>query len=219
MLETICDVLVEGYNRNWSTSRDSNVSIRYYDRDHFYITPTGVRKQTLQPDQFKKIGIVEGFYGQPPRLEYNYEVLDYTDISANLKPSGELPLHFGLQKKLGQHREVRVVVHLHPTYCVAAMHAGIQLNDLVKDFPELSRYTKVAPNVGDVPPISQELADQCHEKLELDPFSGHIKYDIVGIKGHGVVSIDSSPWRAYEHIERLEHICKIVLVSGNYKIK
>jgi hypothetical protein len=33
MLETICDVLVEGYNRNWSTSRDSNVSIRYYDRD------------------------------------------------------------------------------------------------------------------------------------------------------------------------------------------
>jgi hypothetical protein len=27
----------------------------------------------------------------------------------------------------------------------------------------------------------------------------------------------ASPWRAYEHIERLEHICKIVLVSGNYK--
>jgi L-fuculose-phosphate aldolase len=209
MLETICDVLVEGYKRNWSTSRDSNVSIRHYDRDHFYITPTGVRKQTLQPDQFKKIGIFGDYWKDMP----------YTDISANLKPSGELPLHLGLQRNLGQHKEVRVVVHLHPTYCVAAMHAGIQLNDLVKDFPELSRYTKVAPNVGDVPPISQELGDQCHEKLELDPFSGHIKYDIVGIKGHGVVAIDSSPWRAYEHIERLEHICKIVLVSGNYKIK
>jgi L-fuculose-phosphate aldolase len=209
MLETICDVLVEGYKRNWSTSRDSNVSIRYSDRDHFYITPTGVRKQTLQPDQFKKIQIVGDTWKDMP----------YTDISANLRPSGELPLHLGLQRNLGQHKEVRVVVHLHATYCVAAMHAGIQLNELTKDFPELSRYTKVAPNVGDVPPISQELADQCHEKLELDPFSGNIKYDIVGIKGHGVVSIDSSPWRAYEHIERLEHICKIVLVSGNYKIK
>ena len=207
MLETICDVLVEGYNRNWSTSRDSNVSIRYYDRDHFYITPTGVRKQTLQPDQFKKIKVLGNTWEDRP----------YTDISANLRPSGELPLHFGLQKKLGQHdNDVRVVVHLHPTYCIAAMHAGIHLNELTRDFPELSRYTKVAPNVGDVPPISQELADQCHEKLELDHDTGHIKYDIVGIKGHGVVSIDTSPWRAYEHIERLEHICKIVLASGKF---
>ena len=39
---------------------------------------------------------------------------------------------------------------------------------------------------------------------------------IVGIKGHGVVAIDTSPWRAYEHIERLEHIARIVLASGNY---
>jgi ribulose-5-phosphate 4-epimerase/fuculose-1-phosphate aldolase len=208
MLETICDVLVEGYKRNWSTSRDSNVSIRYADRDHFFITPTGVRKQTLQPDQFKKIQV----------LGTTWEEMPYTDISANLRPSGELPLHLGLQKNLGQHNnDVRVVVHLHPTYCIAAMHAGIQLNELTKDFPELSRYTKVAPSVGDVPPISQELADQCHEKLELDPNTGHINYDIVGIKGHGVVAIDTSPWRAYEHIERLEHICKIVLASGNYK--
>lgn len=208
MLETICDVLVEGYNRNWSTSRDSNVSIRYADRDHFFITPTGVRKQTLQPDQFKKIQVVGNTWKEMP----------YTDISANLRPSGELPLHLGLQRNLGQHNnDVRVVVHLHPTYCIAAMHAGIQLNELTQDFPELSRYTKVAPNVGDVPPISQELADQCHEKLELDHQTGHINYDIVGIKGHGVVAIDSSPWRAYEHIERLEHICKIVLASGNYK--
>lgn len=219
MLETICDVLVEGYNRNWSTSRDSNVSIRYYDRDHFYITPTGVRKQTLQPDQFKKIKIhkwsneVVG----SDKFGYSWSEMEYTPISANLKPSGELPLHFGLQKNLGQHNnDVRVVVHLHPTYCIAAMHAGIKLNELTKDFPELSRYTKVAPSVGDVPPISQELADQCHEKLELDPDTGHIKYDIVGIKGHGVVSIDTSPWRAYEHIERLEHICKIVLASGKF---
>jgi L-fuculose-phosphate aldolase len=208
MLETICEVLEDAYKRNWITSRDGNVSIRHHDRDHFYITPSGVRKQTLQPDQFKKIGIM-----YQPVERYNWIDLPYTEISSNLKPSGEIPLHFGLQKKMGQHsNDVRVVVHVHPTYCVAAMHAGIQLNELVKDFPELSRYTKVAPNVGDVAPISQELADQCFDKLELDR-DGNIAYDIVGIKGHGVVAIDTSPWRAYEHIERLEHICKIVLAS------
>jgi L-fuculose-phosphate aldolase len=96
------------------------------------------------------------------------------------------------------------------------MHAGIDLSTISKAFPELNRYTKVAPNVGDVPPISQELADQCHKNLQLDN-KGNIAYDIVGIKGHGVVAIDTSPWRAFEHIERLEHICQIVLASGKYE--
>ena len=205
MLETICEVMVDAYKRNWITSRDGNVSIRHHDRDHFYITPSGVRKQTLQPDQFKKIKIVNSF---------EYRQLEYTDISAKLKPSGEIPLHFGLQRAMGQHADdVRVVVHVHPTYCIAAMHAGIDLATVSDAFPELNRYTKVAHNVGDVAPISQELADRCHENLNLD-HHGNIAYDIVGIKGHGVVAIDTSPWRAYEHIERLEHICKIVLASG-----
>ena len=207
MLETCCDILVDAYKRNWITSRDGNISIRHHDRDHFYITPSGVRKQTMQPDQFKKIGI----HGLSWQEEY------YTDISANLKPSGEIPLHFGLQREMGQHsNEVRVVVHVHPTYCIAAMHAGIDLSTISNSFPELNRYTRVAPNVGDVAPISQELADACHGNLRLDP-EGNIKFDIVGIKGHGVVAIDVTPWRAYEHIERLEHICKIVLASGKHK--
>jgi L-fuculose-phosphate aldolase len=216
MLETICDTLVEAYRRNWITSRDGNVSIRHHDRDHFYITPSGVRKQTMQPDQFKKIKLVDVISAVPPFLEKGWEEDVYTDISANLKPSGEIPLHFGLQRALGQHStDVRVVVHLHPTYCIAAMHQGIELSSLADDFPELSRYTKVASNVGDVAPISQELADQCHENLWLQK-DGTIAFDIVGIKGHGVVAIDTSPWRAFEHIERLEHICQIVLASGKY---
>jgi L-fuculose-phosphate aldolase len=210
MLETICDILKDAYARNWITSRDGNISIRHHDRDHFYITPSGVRKQTLQPDQFKKIGLVD------TGNETICKILPYTAISSELQPSGELPLHFGLLKELGQHSDdIRVVVHVHPTYCVAAMHAGINLNELVTHFPELGRYTRVAPNVGDVPPISEELATQCHNNLGLDS-EGNIAYDIVGIKGHGVVAIDTTPWRAYEHIERLEHICKIVLASGNY---
>ena len=216
MLETICETLVEAYRRNWITSRDGNVSIRHHDRDHFYITPSGVRKQTLQPDQFKKIAIKKSIGTDFADIKsvYDWEVLPYSDISVGLEPSGEIPLHFGLQREIGQHKDdVRVVVHLHPTYCVAAMHAGIDLSTVVDDFPELSRYTKVAPNVPDVPPISQELADRCHENLKLDS-KGNIAYDIVGIKGHGVVAIDTSPWRAFEHIERLEHICKIVLSSG-----
>ena len=190
---------------------------RHHDRDHFYVTPSGVRKQTLQPDQFKKIKIsrtINSGAGTAAML-YGWEEMPYSDISIGLKPTGEMPLHFGLQREIHED-EVRVVTHIHPTYIIAAMHAGIELSELTNHFPELSRYTRVAPNVGDVPPISQELGDKCHENLGLNYQTGKIIYDIVGIKGHGVVAIDSTPWRSFEHIERLEHICKIVLASGNY---
>lgn len=204
MLETICDIMIDAYKRNWITSRDGNVSIRHHGRDHFYITPTGVRKQTLQPDQFKKIS-TNG-------LEWKEE--PYTDISANLKPSGELPMHLGLQRKIDT--EVRVIMHFHPTYTTAAMYAGIDLPNLLNEFPELSRYTSVGPTVGILPPVTQDLADACIKNIGLNADTGEIKYNIIGMDRHGVVAVDTSPWRAYEHIERLEHIARIVLASGNY---
>ena len=198
MLETISEIFCEAYKRNWITARDGNCSIRWQDRDHVYITPSGVRKQTLQPEQFKKLDL----QGNP---------LKYTDISQNLKPSGELPMHQQLQRKIVG--EVRVVLHLHPTYSIAAMHRGIQLNELVESFPELSRYTQVGPNVPLIPPVTKQLADHCVKHLGLHS-SGTLDYNVIGMVGHGVVAVDTSPWRAMEHIERLEHICKIVLASG-----
>lgn len=195
MLETICEIFKEAYNRNWITARDGNASIRWHDRDHFWVTPSGVRKQVLQPEMFKKCDLDGG-------------VLPYTDISQNLKPSGELPMHLALQRQITT--EVRVVLHLHPTYTVSAMYKGIDLQDLLREFPELSRYTTIAPTVPLIPPISRELADACVKNIGLRD-NGSIPYNIVGMDRHGVISVDTSPWRAFEHIERLEHICKIVL--------
>lgn len=210
MLETISYLFQEAYRRNWITARDGNASIRWQDRDHFYITPSGVRKQFLQPEMFKKIKIVEQLQATPPFMRQDWEVAEYTDISSNLQPSGEIPLHFELQKTIDT--DVRVILHFHPTYTVAAMYAGIELSELVKEFPELSRYTNVGKNVPDVPPISQALADATVPALMLSN-NGSVANHIVGIDRHGVVAVDTSPWRAFEHIERLEHICKIVLAS------
>lgn len=202
MLETVSELFQEAYRRNWITARDGNASVRWHDRDHMYITPSGIRKQTLQPEMFVKWSLS------------GYKAMRYTDISSALRPSGEIPLHYGLQKKINT--EVRVVLHMHPTYCVAAMYAGIDLSELVKEFPELGRYTRVGRNVPDVPPISQDLADATIPALGL--FSdGGVDNHIVGIDRHGVVAVDTSPWRAFEHIERLEHICKIVLSSKGIK--
>ena len=202
MLETVSELFGEAYRRNWITARDGNASIRWHDRDHMYITPSGIRKQTLQPEMFIKWSLSGS------------RAMKYTYISSALNPSGELPLHYGLKKTIDT--EVRVVLHMHPTYTVAAMYAGIELSDLVKEFPELGRYTRVGRNVPDVPPISKALADATIPNLGLEP-DGHLENHIVGIDRHGVVAADTSPWRAFEHIERLEHICKIVLSSKGYK--
>jgi ribulose-5-phosphate 4-epimerase/fuculose-1-phosphate aldolase len=204
MLETIGEIFREGYRRGWVTTRDGNASLRYNTVDHFHISPKGVRKQTLQPDMFKKIGI-----GQDTWYE-----MAYTKISSELEPSGELPMHWGVQRKINT--EVRVVIHMHPTYITAAMYRGINLQDLVAEFPELSRYTTVGPTVPLIPPITQELADACVENLGVAS-DGSLKYNIVGMDRHGAIAVDTSPWRAFEHIERLEHICKIVLSSGSFK--
>jgi L-fuculose-phosphate aldolase len=201
MLETIGEIFREGYQRGWVTTRDGNASLRYNTVDHFHISPKGVRKQTLQPDMFKKIGIGENSW---------YE-MEYTNISAQLEPSGEIPMHWGLQRKINT--DVRVVLHMHPTYTNAAMYRGIDLQKLVDEFPELSRYTSVGPTVPMIPPITQELADACIENIGVQA-DGSLKYNIIGMDRHGVIAVDTSPWRAFEHIERCEHICRIVLAAS-----
>lgn len=209
MLETCCQLMVEAYEKGLMTSRDGNVSLRYSNQNYFWLSPTNIRKHTLQPDQFKKLSIELTADNKPQEL-------DYTDISKYLRPSGEFPLHYMLQRVIPSNWETRVVMHVHSTYTVAAMHAGIKLENLFNTFPEIARYTRIAPSTAEVNPISYELGMACQEGLQLNPVTGETKFDIIGIKSHGVVAVDRTPWRAYEHIERLEHICKIVLASNYY---
>ena len=128
----------------------------------------------------------------------------------NQNPSGELEMHWLLQK---DYSRTRAIVHLHPTYTIAAMLRGFDLQKLSNHFPELSRYTKVGPTVPVLPVISTELAIATHKHLGCGD-KGRLMFDIVGQAGHGVCSVAKDPWSAFEHIERLEHICQIVLASG-----
>jgi ribulose-5-phosphate 4-epimerase/fuculose-1-phosphate aldolase len=116
MLETISEIFKEAYNRGWITARDGNASVRFIEQPYFFITPSGVRKQFLQPEMFKKIAVKEEWVGEGK--VYSHEIMDYTDVSANLRPSGEFPMHFGLQKQITQ--PVRVVLHMQLRQCTKA---------------------------------------------------------------------------------------------------
>ena len=137
-------------------------------------------------------------------------------LDKHAKPSGELEMHDKLQR---YHRGTRAVVHLHPTNIIAAMFAGWDLQSLASRFPEVSRYTRVGPTVPVLPVTSTELANATWQAFTKPNDGGsslnkRVKCDIVGQAAHGVCAIGPNPWDAYEHIERLEHICEIVLRSG-----
>jgi ribulose-5-phosphate 4-epimerase/fuculose-1-phosphate aldolase len=203
MLTSMGDLMREAHARGWITTRDGNVSVRR--KDSFYITPSGGRKVIIHPEFIIKYKLPED------RSQFRLKNL----FKSDKKPSGEFDMHVLLQTT-DCFKGCRSVVHLHPTYTIAAMHAGFDLQKLAAEFPEVSRYTRVGPNVPVLPVTSEVLAEATFNAMTSlhEGCISILDFDIVGQAGHGVCAIGKSPWDAFEHIERLEHICQIVLASG-----
>ena len=194
MLTAVGDVMRRAHEKGWITTRDGNISLRRRNSDVLYITPSGWRKTIIHPEHVIRMKISgEGELTVPD----------------GQKPSGEVEMHRLLQL---ENTVTRAVVHVHPTHIVAAMFAGWDLQELARLFPEVNRYTRVGPSVPTLPAISNTLAVKTYECL-TDPMGNRV-FDIVGQAQHGVCAVASDPWAAYEHIERLDHICEIVLKSG-----
>ena len=136
-------------------------------------------------------------------------------IPNGAKPSGELHMHYLIQRFASK---TRAVLHVHPTHVIAAMYAGWDLQEVAKQFPEISRYSKVGPDVPVLPVTSEILGSVTYEHLSklslLSSPEDCIIYDIVGQDRHGVCAVAGDPWSAYEHVERLDHVCEIILKSG-----
>ena len=192
MITAIGDVMRRAYELGWITTRDGNISVRRSKSNTLYITPSGWRKTIIHPEHILKINMFSSGYSSP----------------VGATPSGELEMHYKIQREM---LTTTAVVHLHPTNIIAAMYAGWNLQELASEFPEVSRYTKVGPTIPVLPVTSKELADATFDALFED---NKIKYHIVGQKNHGVCAVAHNPWDAFEHIERLEHICEIALKSG-----
>ena len=213
MLDTICDVLKAAYNRGWISTRDGNASYRRSSDNFIYVTPSGVRKQNLNSEMIIKMKFDENHSSSSEPWKHLSRVDDEIQSKiVGLKPTGELILHALLQKNIPE-PDNRVVLHLHPTYIISAIYAGIDLQKLADDFPEIHRYTRVGPTVPLIPPISKDLADASIKALNLHE-DGSLDYDIIGLDRHGIVAVAKDAWSAFEHVERLESVCEMVLVSG-----
>lgn len=192
MLTAIGDVMRRCYEKGWITTRDGNISLRRKNSNILYVTPSGWRKTIIHPEHIIKC-----------RLDEYKELI----VPQNCKPSGELHMHYLIQR---DSQTTRAVLHVHATNIVAAMYAGFSLPDIASQFPEIHRYTRVGASVSAVPALSKELAIETADNLYVKE-NGSYEFDIVGQKSHGVCAIGRDPWDAYEHVERLDHICEIVL--------
>ena len=187
-----CSMLQVAYAKGWITQRDGNVSVRDATGNGFWISPSGVVKARLEAAQMLHVGA---------------DLLDKGEVPA--RASGEFVLHRLLQALLPAGYDT--VLHLHPTYIVAAMFAGWDLCELSEEFPEVTRYTRVGCNVPPLAATSEELALASAQAFA--PPLGEMPH-IVGLDRHGMVAIGRSPLDAFEHVERLEHVCQMVLASG-----
>lgn len=228
MLREICEVFKEAYRRGWITTRDGNASYRRPEQDWFYVTPSGVRKNEMVPDMCIKLDIDSNGWSRDRWLAADDGLLKQ-QLNRGLKPTGELPMHWYLQRDLSKTTHPRVVLHLHPTHVIAAARWLIEnpiaiegpngkfngqtmdLPAVCAKFPEIFRYTRVGKTLGYVAPISQALADGV-EKIMLDG-GNELLCDVVAMDKHGAVSVGTDPWEAFEHIERLNHVCEIFLLS------
>lgn len=194
MLTAIGNVMRSLHERGWITTRDGNCSLRRSGSSTLYVTPSGWRKTILHPEHIVKLQ-----FGEDRQLA----------VPEGAKPSGELHMHYLLQRDASQ---TRAVLHAHPTHVVAALYRGFDLEHVATEFPEIFRYTRVGPSVGPLPAISRALGDATAESLGLR--DGTVAFDVVGQANHGVTAVAPDPWAAFEHIERLNHVCEVVLASG-----
>ena len=166
-----------------------------FARHGMTVTPSGWRKTIVHPEHMVKIKLVDG----------------QLQVGHGTNPSGELHMHYLLTRGMNR---TRAVVHVHPTHVVAAIYRGFDLQKICQNFPEIYRYTRIGPTVPALPAISTELGEATAKALGVTEKNPAGDFDIVGQANHGVCSMAPDPWSAYEHIERLDHICEIVLNSG-----
>ena len=101
----ICEIGNRMYDKSFVAANDGNISVRLGDK-MIIVTPTGVSKGNMKPEQLVKMDIDGKVYGK------------------NL-PSSEAKMHIEVYK---QNSKLRAVCHAHPPISTAFAVAGIALD-------------------------------------------------------------------------------------------
>ena len=105
--ELMCELGRRMYDKNLVSATDGNISV-VLDKDRYLITPSGVSKGFMQPDDI----IIANAAGEK--------------VSGSGKVSSEFFTHLACYE---ERPEIRAVVHAHPPKAVGCTLAGVALTD------------------------------------------------------------------------------------------
>ena len=172
------------HTRNYVAATDGNISARL-DDDHFLVTPSGLSKGFMTPDQM----VVIDWDAQPVGSSRYGE-------ARHLKCSSEILLHLEAYR---QRPDIRAVVHAHPATAVALSIAGISLARCL--LPEVIVTLGLIPTTEYATPASPEGAEVIKDLIR--------RYDAVILQRHGTVTVGKTPFDAYLKLEKVENTAEI----------
>jgi len=122
--EEICKTIKRLFSRGLISALGGNVSARLPEAEEFWITPSGVFKGELEPEDLLKVDlegrVLEGF----------------------LRPSVETPFHAMIYKRRA---DVNAVVHCHNPFATGLALAGIPIQPITVEAAVVLRKVKVVP--------------------------------------------------------------------------
>jgi len=171
------------YEREMLGGPAGNISARL-DDETILLTPSGLFKQFLTPDQIIRI---------TPQGE---KIGPYTDANRDSEPTSEVPMHLAFYNN---RPEIHGVVHAHPRHCIALSVAGLPIRPQV-----LTEGVLFLGNIATADfatPTTKELGDNV-EKVIHDGDSVLLPY-------HGVIVGGTDLMAAYAKLEVLELCAQI----------
>ncbi len=180
--QQIVDVHRHLYKLGYSVANDGNTSVRV-DPKHFLITPLGVSKAKLTPDQMVLVDMAGNPVG-----------------AGTYAPSSEKALHVAIYRV---RPDVRAIIHAHPPFAIACSLAGVSLSEYF--LPEIILSLGKIPTVQYATPSTKEFGEAAAEQAK--------KHDALILDRHGTVTIGATLDEALEKVERVEHTAKIATLA------
>ena len=175
----ICERL---HARNMLAGADGNISFRISD-DEILITPSGIAKAFMDPDQMAVINI-------------KGETIDG-------KPSSEKLMHLEIFKNCPQ---AKAIVHAHPPTAIAWTVARPDLQKLPSDC-----LSEVILATGDIPFVPYARPGSENMGKVLVPFLP--RHQAMILRNHGALCWGLDLEEAYRGMERIEHSAQILATA------
>jgi len=157
-----------------------NLSAR--EGDVMYISPSGFDLQELTDELWVKVDIESG------------------KVLSDLKPSSELEMHLECFRRS---KDIKAVLHAHPSYSVAVSSTGKEIPPMFPDFPAM---IKKVSYIDYVIPTTEVLANAVSEVV-ADSQS-------IVMRNHGVLTVGTSMKEAYFFMQLTEEAAKVFAISS-----